>query len=584
MYIKAVAVTIHSGARRMYREGAVIGSGILAGALLIQWPAIWYSAAVCMLVLACAAYSLHLAFVGTLVYLPFQTAWTFTPVLDVSSGRFLLSVLLAYWVIRFARRAVTTLESSILFFSLVFLFAAAGSLLFTPFSSRPVWVLAYLGSIFGLLYVAEAYAKYFAARLPYLLTMSAAALSAVAIAQFILQFIWPREQVLYLLQFVIHPFFAGEATARLARMYSSLTVDIGGVPLLRAAGFVINPHTLVFFLGVGFVCAVAWLSSLHRAPGGVRTGGRSHGIQKTLVMSMTGIIVLAILLTFSRGAYVALAVTVLAAYLEHVRKPHSGSANSDFGLRRFTSASPPARCTRAGSLRLGTKSEFSARPAFAAEAASAEQAKRVSEHTLRSHTLHSSFFWVGAIVCVVALALVLGKPLTQRILTTTAPYEFSRNERIRLWRESGKVIAAYPLTGVGLGGLGYALERNDEGGKIANAHNVYLEMGAETGVVGLTAFVLFFTKLFQLLRRPFRLHNVWSESARFSEAWRHTRAHSHLLTMRAAYLALIWFFVQGVFETHLYAAPALAASFALWGAAIGISRMSGARNAIAAHA
>jgi len=90
--------------------------------------------------------------------------------------------------------------------------------------------------------------------------------------------------------------------------------------------------------------------------------------------------------------------------------------------------------------------------------------------------------------------------------------------RMTFWLPAARMFGAYPLLGIGPGEVYRNLDRFRTAGgpqpqaenlRAENAHNFYLQLGAEIGIVGLTAFVTFFG---WLLWRTFR--SEWSRSAR----------------------------------------------------------------------
>ena len=97
------------------------------------------------------------------------------------------------------------------------------------------------------------------------------------------------------------------------------------------------------------------------------------------------------------------------------------------------------------------------------------------------------------------LDIVFGGAVFGRVVATaTDPYVI---QRIALTWAGVMMFMAYPLLGVGPGGFGAALE--DFGPQIDNlwdyvgsAHNAYVEIAAETGIVGLVAFLVFLATVF----------------------------------------------------------------------------------------
>lgn len=96
------------------------------------------------------------------------------------------------------------------------------------------------------------------------------------------------------------------------------------------------------------------------------------------------------------------------------------------------------------------------------------------------------------------------QPLAERIKEIgeiyEEPAEITRATRISLWKSSLEMIRDHPVTGIGLGGFksAYPSYRRDyifKGPRFA--HNDYLQIAAETGLPGLGLFLLFLVMLFR---------------------------------------------------------------------------------------
>ncbi|WP_425058568.1 O-antigen ligase family protein [Sporomusa carbonis] len=106
---------------------------------------------------------------------------------------------------------------------------------------------------------------------------------------------------------------------------------------------------------------------------------------------------------------------------------------------------------------------------------------------------------VYVLIAIMAVGiLVYNVPeLNARMVTLTDKSFQSNSERILMWNSAWKMFYDYPLTGVGLGTYAHryqteyispkALERN-----LGHAHNNFLQMLAETGIVGFLSFCFMF--------------------------------------------------------------------------------------------
>ncbi|MBU3965210.1 O-antigen ligase family protein [Patescibacteria group bacterium] len=79
--------------------------------------------------------------------------------------------------------------------------------------------------------------------------------------------------------------------------------------------------------------------------------------------------------------------------------------------------------------------------------------------------------------------------------------EISNKGRIKIWKDTLKSIKNYPLLGVGIGNFPVVLGQNVSAAKKgASAHNLFLDIAAETGILGLFAFLAIF---YEILKTAF---------------------------------------------------------------------------------
>jgi len=106
--------------------------------------------------------------------------------------------------------------------------------------------------------------------------------------------------------------------------------------------------------------------------------------------------------------------------------------------------------------------------------------------------------------------------------------------RVKLWKESLSIIRDYPLTGCGLNNYAVISKRYksfSEGG--IYPHNSYLQMGAETGILGLSAF-------------------LWMLFVFFRSILGYLKSKRDLLVL--GFLAgILAFLVHAFFDTHFFA-------------------------------
>ncbi len=135
-----------------------------------------------------------------------------------------------------------------------------------------------------------------------LISIKASGLMAlIGLLQFFGQFIFGLERVYAFWAVHITPVFSGFNLAALILAYPSWLVNVKGETILRAFSLFSDPHMFSFYLGL----ILPWLIVLLPQT-------RSFKQMKTgSLLAIYGFLLAALLLTFSRGAYLALIVTFL---------------------------------------------------------------------------------------------------------------------------------------------------------------------------------------------------------------------------------------------------------------------------------
>jgi len=124
---------------------------------------------------------------------------------------------------------------------------------------------------------------------------------------------------------------------------------------------------------------------------------------------------------------------------------------------------------------------------------------------------------LGLVSFVVVLALAflvpdLGSTSLARLRSIVDPTQASARVRLLIWRSALDLVVQHPLLGVGLGNFefAYAEVRSVEEWHLSrrevvdDAHNEYLHLTVETGLVGLAAFLWFLTRAARLARNLLR--------------------------------------------------------------------------------
>ena len=124
---------------------------------------------------------------------------------------------------------------------------------------------------------------------------------------------------------------------------------------------------------------------------------------------------------------------------------------------------------------------------------------------------------VGGVVAVMSLVVFtdLGKrmvdllTLSRRIETVLVGQDASLQQRANILLVTARMIKSHPVAGVGFGSFEETFERYKETylstGFKRSAHNTYLRVAAETGIIGFSAFVVFLVSLLRTILQGIRL-------------------------------------------------------------------------------
>lgn len=86
----------------------------------------------------------------------------------------------------------------------------------------------------------------------------------------------------------------------------------------------------------------------------------------------------------------------------------------------------------------------------------------------------------------------------KRVKSITDLEELSVKSRIGIWKTSFKSILKHPLLGVGIGNYPVVLDEDISAAKKgASAHNLYLDIASEMGLLGLIVLLLIFWQIFK---------------------------------------------------------------------------------------
>ncbi|QQR77406.1 MAG: O-antigen ligase family protein [Candidatus Moraniibacteriota bacterium] len=236
--------------------------------------------------------------------LPFQFALSPMPGIDLHISRLFVIGLSGLWFIHSLIRRSLPLPSRLeAFLLLSVFFLLAFSLFFVENLSWGLRKLSFLLSFFPIFFVAfsvfrEAKSREIFARV---LVYGSVISGIVGIAQFFLPFIIGLDPAILFWQSTILPLFSGHTFSDVVSEYSSMVVNVGGTNFLRASAFFPDPHIASFFWGMTIPLSLM-LAFCTTQP------------KTRITFSVASfIILLADILTFSRGGYLALLITALFA-------------------------------------------------------------------------------------------------------------------------------------------------------------------------------------------------------------------------------------------------------------------------------
>lgn len=397
--------------------------------------------------------------------LPFQ--WALSPAegIDLALSRVLAALIILVWAARSLARRRLILPDPLQFsFLLSFLAVATASLWWADNREWAMRKIIFLWTFLPLFVVFFFFFKEKDSREKFLRAFAGGAglAALVGIAQFSLQFFIGVGQTFALWTGGVLPFFLGSSFGGTVANYPSLLVDISGTTVMRASAFFPDPHMLALYLGLAIPIVLAL--ALKREQG---NRGR--------YLALFSVLLLADLLTFSRGGYLGL-----------------GAGLACFsGCFFFRSIGSTRRLI------------------------------------------------VSGIVIFLLAGALFASPFGTRLLSSFSATDGSNTERLRLWQETAGYIAEQPLFGTGIGNYPLLAKPSAAYREPIYAHNLFLDIAAEVGLVGLLFFAGFLI---------ITLSRTWSR-------WRKDR---DILAL-AFFASLIIFSAHSLFELPLFSVQVLPA-------------------------
>lgn len=168
---------------------------------------------------------------------------------------------------------------------------------------------------------------------------------------------------------------------------------------------------------------------------------------------------------------------------------------------------------------------------------------------------------LGGTIAAAGVVFILLSPNSLLEMITLS--DIAGRDRASMWVTAWRMIAERPLLGHGLNTFmaNYSRYAPDVSRNPAYAHNCLLQVTAETGLVGLTFFLLFLGGLARLL---------WTALSR-PPSPPETRQPGLRAALEGVSAALVGFLIQSMFDTNFYALRQAVLFWTLAGAAVGMS-------------
>lgn len=348
-------------------------------------------------------YQKLLLFLG--FFIPFSFALSPSKTIDLNILKLYIPIIFLFWLAHSLLRKNFLLDNRPRFWLLlVFFFIVFFSFFWTTAPESALRKILFFSAtipLYFVFYVASLNTAFRNKFLKYLL-LGAFLSACLSLIFFLLQFIIGLNPTLDILRAYMAPIFLGDSLSALVNQYSSWLVNISGKTVLRTFGTFPDPHLFSLYLSMVLPIGIYFYKKSFQA--------------KYLLFSL--VIALAILLSFSRAAYLAMISGGLFLLVN--------SASKDFLKKKI-------------------------------------------------------LFFYGTFVFLVLL-FIIPNPLVSRLQSSFNLQEGSNNGRIEMWQTALDNIQQTPLTGLGLGGFADKLDSSLGIRSPIYAHNLLLDFGAETGV------------------------------------------------------------------------------------------------------
>lgn len=257
-----------------------------------------------------------------LYYLPFQIALNIAPTIDLSSARFFIVLFFIVWAflfiskhkkISFRKGLIINLQSISLFlFIIISLFSLFGADSLFWGVRKIIYFLSIFPLYFLVVNVIETYDQI--KKIIKVIFLGGFVIAFIGLVQFVMPFLFSIDKVYSFWAINIVPVFSGFNYGSMILAYPSWLVNISGYTIMRAFSLFSDPHIFSFYLGLVLTVTVmmVWCFS-NSMP--LRTMWSERAWFFTVLPGLTITIFLicfmALLLSFSRGAYIAIILSFL---------------------------------------------------------------------------------------------------------------------------------------------------------------------------------------------------------------------------------------------------------------------------------
>jgi putative inorganic carbon (hco3(-)) transporter len=241
-------------------------------------------------------------FIGLILLLPFQFALNAGDNIDLVITRVLVPAIFFMWIVRgLSKKEIWLPNKAETWLIFLFIGTSSFSLILGRDWEMGIRKMMYLLTIFPVYFVAADILrnKDYQVKAVRAIIISGALASITGIIQFALPFLIGLDATLKTWK-SIAPFFLGSYFGKIVTTNPSWLVNISGETKMRAFGFFPDPHTFSFFVSLSFFVALGYLFWERK--------------MSLKIMAVTSAILalLAVMLSFSRGAYLGVLAGAIA--------------------------------------------------------------------------------------------------------------------------------------------------------------------------------------------------------------------------------------------------------------------------------